>query len=606
MEKQTGKFRLVVASLVMVFCLFLAGLASATSENGKITLTKSATKVYEDSADDNLTHGRYAEVNLSVTANPYTDQEIVVDKLDIILVIDGSGSMAWGPNGQYDYTKPNRLDSVKTEAYDFIDTMMDSSGNVQVGLVEFGNQVKQSFALTNNKLLALSYTNNLSANGGTNLQSGIAEANRLLDSGAREDAKQIVIILTDGVPTFFTGSDGKIHGAGNSDLYECTAWDKRGRCTEHDGPKPSDKAKESLDALKADYTNADVYTITFGNESEAASILAKVNPVNDKPVYSNLTALDGDALKEQFSNIADKAKNIIGKNSIVTDIIPAYFSLTDESIAELEENGVTITENHDGTTTLTWNIGTIEAGKTNTLSYIVKADDNYHGSMYTNQSAVLKADVEEANPYYDTTEVELSFEKPTVEIPAIANDDHYSSNSSYVGYQQETINGTTILTNDLNKIIMTDKKDDTMSVNVTDTIVVNENENTVKNLDGSYNIYKDNVLQGVLVMNEDGSFTFTSEEGIVGEVSFSYHIKTTINQFFETEYVYSNDAIVTLKINKRETFDINGSKIWNDADNQDGIRPTSIEVSLYANDVLQKTITVSSDWSYSFNDLYRY
>ena len=372
MEKQTGKFRLVVASLVMVFCLFLAGLASATSENGKITLTKSATKVYEDSADDNLTHGRYAEVNLSVTANPYTDQEIVVDKLDIILVIDGSGSMAWGPNGQYDYTKPNRLDSVKTEAYDFIDTMMDSSGNVQVGLVEFGNQVKQSFALTNNKLLALSYTNNLSANGGTNLQSGIAEANRLLDSGAREDAKQIVIILTDGVPTYFTGSDGKIHGAGNSDLYECTAWDRRGRCTEHDGPKPSDKAKESLDALKADYTNADVYTITFGNESEAASILAKVNPVNDKPVYSNLTALDGDALKEQFSNIADKAKNIIGKNSIVTDIIPAYFSLTDESIAELEENGVTITKNLDGTTTLTWNIGTIEAGKTKVTSMFVK------------------------------------------------------------------------------------------------------------------------------------------------------------------------------------------------------------------------------------------
>ena len=45
MEKQTGKFRLVVASLVMVFCLFLAGLASATSENGKITLTKIKMKV---------------------------------------------------------------------------------------------------------------------------------------------------------------------------------------------------------------------------------------------------------------------------------------------------------------------------------------------------------------------------------------------------------------------------------------------------------------------------------------------------------------------------------------------------------------------------------
>ncbi|APB32084.1 Cna B-type domain-containing protein [Vagococcus teuberi] len=50
---------------------------------------------------------------------------------------------------------------------------------------------------------------------------------------------------------------------------------------------------------------------------------------------------------------------------------------------------------------------------------------------------------------------------------------------------------------------------------------------------------------------------------------------------------------------------IQGEKTWNDGNNQDGIRPDKITISLYANGVktAQKIVTASDNWLYEFNDL---
>ncbi|UUX33567.1 Cna B-type domain-containing protein [Fundicoccus culcitae] len=54
-----------------------------------------------------------------------------------------------------------------------------------------------------------------------------------------------------------------------------------------------------------------------------------------------------------------------------------------------------------------------------------------------------------------------------------------------------------------------------------------------------------------------------------------------------------------------ETRDIAGKKTWDDADNQDGIRPESITVNLLADGVVvgSQTVTAEEDWVYAFNDL---
>ena len=57
-----------------------------------------------------------------------------------------------------------------------------------------------------------------------------------------------------------------------------------------------------------------------------------------------------------------------------------------------------------------------------------------------------------------------------------------------------------------------------------------------------------------------------------------------------------------------ETIDINGRKIWDDRDNQDGKRPESITVHLYdgEKEIDSKEVTAENGWEYSFTGLPRY
>ena len=57
-----------------------------------------------------------------------------------------------------------------------------------------------------------------------------------------------------------------------------------------------------------------------------------------------------------------------------------------------------------------------------------------------------------------------------------------------------------------------------------------------------------------------------------------------------------------------EKTSISGTKTWSDADNQDGKRPASITVNLFAdgNVYASKTVTAASNWKYNFTDLPKY
>ena len=59
---------------------------------------------------------------------------------------------------------------------------------------------------------------------------------------------------------------------------------------------------------------------------------------------------------------------------------------------------------------------------------------------------------------------------------------------------------------------------------------------------------------------------------------------------------------------KPETIAINGSKHWDDNNNQDGKRPESIKVRLLANgtEVATKDVTAADNWAYNFTDLPKY
>ncbi len=61
-------------------------------------------------------------------------------------------------------------------------------------------------------------------------------------------------------------------------------------------------------------------------------------------------------------------------------------------------------------------------------------------------------------------------------------------------------------------------------------------------------------------------------------------------------------------VNTIKTVDISGTKVWDDADNQDGIRPESITVNLLANGVKTESMTVTAEdgWSFTFSGMPQY
>ena len=610
MKKLKSKY-LVALLMIMILPISLL-LVNAEDTKGKIEISKTATKIYDTVDENNLVYGRKAKITLDVNANPYSVDSF--STLDIVLIIDESGSME--DCAKYDRRNRceiSRIGAAKNAASSFVDKMIiNNKTNVRIGIVSFSSKTNDILDPTYNKTDLNNFIeNNLSPNGGTNIDDAIDSANNMIKNSTAD--KKMVILLSDGIPTYFM-YNGKIFGNGEKDIevaYTCSnpksSWNRADQytysCRDGNRTKPSTEANNAANTLKNGNTNLTFYTIGFGitSNSDAEKVLMKLPTSED----NYLQALDADALYNAFVKITEEAVEKIATNTTVVDTIPATFTLSNEEKARLESLGVIVTNNtDDGTTTLTWTIDDLYANDPKTLTYEVIAKDDFHGSMYTNESAIITATVEEDNPYYDGTSVNEKFTKPAVDIPAITNDDHYNNNEyeSYTSYEGTNVIATvSILKNDINKNILTDNQ---MVVN--DKINIITNENTIKNTDGTYTI-KD---KGILTVNNDGTFTFVPNDNYTGEVSFDYQILTEIASGNETNYVISDTSTVTMLIKPRSTTQISGTKIWNDEDNKYNNRPNKITLTLIGtangNEVVNETIEVSAPWNYEFNNLYKY
>ncbi|WP_156854135.1 Cna B-type domain-containing protein [Oceanobacillus sp. AG] len=110
-------------------------------------------------------------------------------------------------------------------------------------------------------------------------------------------------------------------------------------------------------------------------------------------------------------------------------------------------------------------------------------------------------------------------------------------------------------------------------------------------------------------LSEENNWTYTwteLDEKAAGEVIDYSIIELTNLPGYEIE-VNDEDSgnIIITNSHTPEKINIGGTKTWDDADNQDGIRPDSITVNLYGNDQLIKTAIVmeADDWKYQFTDL---
>ena len=109
----------------------------------------------------------------------------------------------------------------------------------------------------------------------------------------------------------------------------------------------------------------------------------------------------------------------------------------------------------------------------------------------------------------------------------------------------------------------------------------------------------------------DWKGTFENLDEFLDGEKINYTVKEAPVSGYTTEISGSASGGFTITNSYTpETVAISGSKTWDDNDNQDGKRPESITIRLYANgtELTEKalTVTADNDWKWSFTDLPKY
>lgn len=180
---------------------------SSGNESDKGSLLKIINTTPNPSAGSNNskeTHKTY-EVVANGTANSikvqsnFTDiQKGVRKNLDIVLILDASGSMA----GKMPDESVTKMAVAKERAIDFVDLLSNRSTggfNDRVSVVSYEETATKEVGLTNDFLDAENKINSITTAWGTNVDAGMKIANKEILDNDRPDANKVIILLTDGV-----------------------------------------------------------------------------------------------------------------------------------------------------------------------------------------------------------------------------------------------------------------------------------------------------------------------------------------------------------------------------------------------------------------------
>ena len=161
--------------------------------------------------------------------------------------------------------------------------------------------------------------------------------------------------------------------------------------------------------------------------------------------------------------------------------------------------------------------------------------------------------------------------------------------------------------------------DDDMPVNPDVTINVNKNWQDNDNQDGkrpekiTVELYRNNENEPVETVTIDASsdwkYVFSKlpkYDEDKNEITYRV-VEETVPEY-DTEYEISDNGVEIYNHHTPEKVSVEGSKTWNDEENQDGKRPESITVRLFADgtEVTSKTVTANDNWKWSFTDLDKY
>ena len=115
-----------------------------------------------------------------------------------------------------------------------------------------------------------------------------------------------------------------------------------------------------------------------------------------------------------------------------------------------------------------------------------------------------------------------------------------------------------------------------------------------------------------LTADDNWTYTWTGLAEKANKKAITYTVKevSDVDGYSATTSAVENGNVTITNTHSPSTISVTINKVWDDNDNQDGIRPTSVTVNLLADGEVVKTADVTpnadGDWTYTFTDLAEY
>lgn len=228
-------------------------------------------------------------------------------------------------------------------------TINETENKIRISIVVYEDNAQTENDLTiceGNNVDSLKRTvNSLNGDGATNAGAGMTNANRVLRDSNRQNADQVVIFFTDGVPTTYRAFDS---GVANTAVEQARQIKNRGASVYSigvfDGADPSvtNASNNSGDTRKANtFMNA-----VSSNYPNSQSWNNLGNRINETAAYYK-TASDSTKLNQIFNDIFDESTENIGSGSPIEESsgaegTPGNLKFTDQLGKYMEVTGDTM------------------------------------------------------------------------------------------------------------------------------------------------------------------------------------------------------------------------------------------------------------------------
>ncbi|MBE6731079.1 MAG: Cna B-type domain-containing protein [Ruminococcaceae bacterium] len=518
----------------------------------------------------------------------------------VVLVIDVSNSMKYcaecgGENGHASGygsgSKPqctyyNRYDNgIKTEqtrmtaainaAINFLNSYAGSDTNAvrMVSVVTFGSTYnnisgwKNIAGKANDYQAVVDAINGMATpikfgwntqNGGTNLEAGLVAADDLLSNDAIKNIEsKNVVLLTDGKPTYrLSGSNVTNDGSGSGT-----------------SENEYNEAISAASSVKSNPT-ASLYTVCFGASTDIVRGDETVGEYLKNKIASSGCAHNADntaALNSVFAAISEKITNgIDGSGTTVTDPMADKISVQSAPAAFTAEDGTNYQWKLSNAKTSTeGNVTTYVYELTYRIKLNVYPKDFIENSLYpTNGRTYLNLE--------DGTKLEFPVPGVTGSIPRESFEIKkiWDDNNNVSGFRTDDA-----------QFILKSKGD----VIEDQPFEIKKAEHAIGDNEWVY------VVENARIHDYNGNIIEYYVEEILPEGSV---------------YRPVNDSnLVIRNVYVPETTSVTVTKVWEDNNNNDGFRPESLTVKLFANGVAtDKVVTLSeeNEWTATFTELLKY